>query len=57
MGWFLIKIVNGSEPGESEKEYMKINSNDNLLLNKILELHMLMVTVISVLEEDSKHYS
>ena len=42
-----------------EKEYMKIKfkSNDDLLLNKILELYVLAVVLRSVLEEDAKDYS
>ena len=42
-----------------EKENMKIKfkSNDDLLLNKILELYVLTVIIRSVLEEDAKDYS
>ena len=44
--------------GEYEKDYMKIkfNSDDNLPLNKILELHMLTIIVRSVCQEDGKYY-
>ena len=35
---------------------IKFRSDDNSLLNKILELHMLTVIVRYVLEEDGKHY-
>ena len=41
-----------------EKIFMKIkfNSDDNLPLNKILELHNLTVIVRSILQEDSNYY-
>ena len=41
-----------------EKDLMKIkfNSDDDLLLNKPLKLHMMTVTIRSVLEEDGKLY-
>ena len=35
---------------------IKFNSNDNLLLNKLLKLHMLTIVVRSVFEEDGKYY-
>ena len=52
-----IENING-KPGEYEKDFMKIkfSSNDNLLLNKILKLHMLTVIVRSVFKEDNKYY-
>ena len=52
------KTINCGEPGEYEKDFMEIkfNSDDNLLLNKILKLHMFTVIVRSVFEEDGKHY-
>ena len=34
----------------------KFNSNDDLLLNKILRLHNLTIIVRSVFEEDCKYY-
>ena len=34
---------------------VKFNSDDNLLLNKMLTLHMLTVIVRSVFEEDGKY--
>ena len=51
-----IETINNGKVGEYEKEFMKIkfNSDDYLLLNKILKLHMLTVIVKSV--EDSKNY-
>ena len=43
---------------EYGKDFMKIklNSDDNLPLNKILKLHMLTVIVRSVFQEDNKYY-
>ena len=35
---------------------VKFNSDDNLLLNKTLKLHMLTVIVRSVFQEDKKYY-
>ena len=35
---------------------IKLNSDDNLPLNKMLKLHMLTVIVRSDFEEDSKYY-
>ena len=53
----MIEKLNG-RPGEYEKGFKKIkfNSDDNLPLNKILELHMLTAIVRSVFDEDGKHY-
>ena len=44
--------------GEYEKVFMKIkfNSDDNLLLNKILKLHNMTIVIRSVFQEDDKHY-
>ena len=44
--------------GEYGRDFMKIkfNSNNNLLLNKILKLHMLTEIFRSVFQEDSKYY-
>ena len=60
---YLIRTVNGDEcnfikAGECEKYLMKIkfSSFDNLLLNKILKLHMLTVIARPVFEEDNKYY-
>ena len=43
---------------EYGRDYMKIkfNSDDDLLLNKILKLHMLTIIVRTVFEEDGKYY-
>ena len=35
---------------------IKLNSNDDLPLNKILKFHMLTIIVRSVSEEDGKYY-
>ena len=35
---------------------IKINSDDNLSLNKMLKLHLLRVIVRSVFEKDGKYY-
>ena len=35
---------------------IKFNSDDNLPLNKVLKLHMVIVTVSSVFQEDGKYY-
>ena len=44
--------------GVFEKDFMKIklSSDDNLHLNKMLKLHILTVIVRSVFEEDDKYY-
>ena len=50
--------MNGGEAGEYEKEYMKIrfSSDDNLLLNKRLKLHILTVIARSAFQENGKYY-
>ena len=55
---YLIKTINGSETGEYGKDFKKIRfeSDDNLSLNKTLKLHILIVIVRSVFEEDGKYY-
>ena len=54
----LIETINGGKKGKYEKDFMKIRfeSDDNLPLNNILELHMLTTIVRSVFEEDGKYY-
>ena len=54
----LIETINGGKKGDYEKNFMKIklNSDDNLPLNKMLKLHMLTVIVRSVFEENGKYY-
>ena len=53
-----IQTINSDKSGEYEKDYMKIkfNSDDDLPLTKILNLHMLTIIVRSLLEEDGKYY-
>ena len=53
-----IQTINSGKSGEFEKDYMKIefNSDIDVLLNKILKLHMLTTIVRSVFEEKVKHY-
>ena len=53
-----IKVVNGGEENNYEKDYMKIkfNSNDDLPLNKPLKFHLMAIIIRSVLKEDSKLY-
>ena len=55
----MIEKINGGKEDEYEKDFMKIRfeSDDNLHLVKILNLHMLTVIVRSVFEEDGKYYS
>ena len=55
---YLIKTINSGEVGEHEKDYMKIkvNSDDNLPLNKILKLHSLTIVIRSVFQEDDNYY-
>ena len=47
-----------NKPDEYKKDFMKIklNSDDNLPLNKPLKLHMLTINVRSVFKEDGKYY-
>ena len=53
-----IQTINADKSGEYEKGYMKIklNSDDDLSLNKKIRLHNLTIIVRSVFEEDSKYY-
>ena len=53
-----IQTINASKSGKYGKDYMKIkfSSDDDLLLNKILKLHMLTIIVRSVLAENGKYY-
>ena len=51
---YLIETINGGKKNKYEKDFMKIRleSDDNLPLDKIPKLHMLAVIVISVFEDD-----
>ena len=53
-----IEIINGSRKGEYGKDFMKINFNkdDNLPLNKPLNLHLLTIFVRCAFEENGKFY-
>ena len=44
--------------GKYSKDFMKIklNTDDNLLLNKPLKLHLLTIIVRCIFEEDGKFY-
>ena len=46
------------KPGEYEKDLMKIkfNSDNNLPLGKILNLHNMTIVVRSAFQEDNKYY-
>ena len=52
------KTINGGKKGDYGKVFMKIklDTDDNLPLNKQLKLHMLTIIVRSVFEEDGKLY-
>ena len=51
------KKISGNEY-DYEKDYMKIkfNSDDDLLLNKQLKFHNMIITIKSIFEEDGKLY-
>ena len=53
----LIKTID-NKSGKYEKKFIKIkfNLDDNLLLNKTLNLHKLTITVRSVFQKDKKYY-
>ena len=54
-----IKTINGGKKkNDYEKDYMKIrvNSDDNLPLNKPLKFHLMAITIRSIFEEDGKLY-
>ena len=53
-----IETISGDKKGEYGKEFMKIklNTDDNLPLNKPLKLHRLIIIVRCIFEEDSKFY-
>ena len=59
-----IETINGNKEGErSSAEYgkdfmkIKIDTDDNLPLNKTLKLHNMTIVIRSVFEEDGKFYS
>ena len=53
-----IQTINAGKSGEYEKDCKKIkfNSDDDLPLNKILNLRMLTIIVRSIFQEDGKYY-
>ena len=53
-----IETINGGKRGEYGKAFMKIefNTDDNLLLNKLLKLQPLTIIVTCIFEEDGKLY-
>ena len=53
-----IEKINRGKAGEYEKDFMKIkfNSDDNLLLNKILKLHNITIVIRSVFHKGDKYY-
>ena len=53
-----IETNNGGEKMEYEKGYMKIRftSNDDLLLNKPIKLHLLAIVIRCAISEDGKFY-
>ena len=53
-----IKAINGGEKYDYDKDYMKIrlNSDDDLPLNKPLKFHVMTIIIRSVFEEDGKLY-
>ena len=53
-----IESISGGKKGKHGKDFMKIkfNTNDNLLLNKPLNLCLLTIIVRSIFEEDGKFY-
>ena len=52
------ETINGDKKGEYGKDFIKIKfyTDDHLLLNKQLNLHMLTITVRFVFEENVKFY-
>ena len=53
-----IELISGSKPIEYKKEFMKVKfkSDDNLPLGKILSIHVCIITVKSVFQENNKYY-
>ena len=53
-----IETINGGKKGKYGQDFMKIkfNTDDNLLLNKPLKLHLLTIIGMSVFEEEGKFY-
>ena len=53
-----IELISGNKVTKYEKDFMKIklDSNDDLLLGKILNIPVCIIIVISVFEEGGKYY-
>ena len=53
-----IEKVNNGSVGEYAKDYLKIkfDSDDNLLLNKILKFRVLTIIIRNIFEKDGKYY-
>ena len=53
-----IKVTNGDKQNDYGKDYMKIkfNSDDDLLLNKLLKFHLMTIIIRCVFSEDGKFY-
>ena len=53
-----IKKINNDSVSELDKDYMKvkIESDDNLPLNKVLKFHTVIIIIRSVFERDGKYY-
>ena len=53
-----IRTINAGKSADFDKDYIKIkfNSDDDLPLNKMQNLHMLAMIVRSAFEEDGKYY-
>ena len=54
----LAKTILGGEVDDHGKDFMKIklNSDDNLPLSKILKLHKMTIVIKSDFQEDGKYY-
>ena len=54
-----IKAINDGKENDYKKDYKKIkfNYDDDLLLNKPLKFHAMIIIIRSSFEEDSKLYS
>ena len=53
-----IKKINNGKIKEWGKDYMKIrfNSDDDIPLNKVLNIHALTIVIRSIFENDGKYY-
>ena len=53
-----IEKINNDSVVEYDKDYMKIkfDSDDNLLLNKVIRFHAVITIIRSVFERDGKYY-